>query len=70
MPMRDFLLKYSLCSFSESLEEYYFPVLIHCGKEAKAFVQEYSEELAGRYVVIDYEDLIKSKGEKRYDEDR
>ena len=69
-PMRDSLLLESLCAFSESLEEYYFPVLIPCGKDAEAFAQKYDRELSSHYVIIDHEKILQLKGEDRYDEDR
>ena len=56
-PMRDFLLLESLCSFSDSLEEYYFPVLISCGKESDSFIQNHKEELECHYVIIDSENF-------------
>lgn len=62
-PMREFLLKESLCHFSDLLDEYYFPVLIPCGTDAEKFVQIHSEDLTCHFVIIEYNRILKLKGE-------
>ncbi len=69
-PPRDFLMKESLISFAESLEEHFFPILIPCGVDAENFIDKYADELDCFYVVIPYSDISKKRGERSYDEDR
>ena len=56
-PMSSGLLKMSLISFAESIEEYLFPVIIFCDDESQDFVKIYSETLESAYIVVSCDDL-------------
>jgi hypothetical protein len=57
-PWRDFLIVESLTSYAQSLEGYYFPVLIVCNDFDKALIAKNSEAIESHYLVAKFEDVL------------
>ena len=55
-PMKSHLLLESLISFAESLEEYYFPIII-CDEKAAELVKKNSEIIESFYIIKDLNEL-------------
>lgn len=55
-PMKSGLLTLSLISFAESLEEYYFPIII-CDEKAAELVKKNSEIIGSFYIIKDLNEL-------------
>ncbi len=64
-PMSQDLLEMSLISFAESLEEYFFPVIIFCDGETQDFIKNYSKTVESAYITVSYDDLIKNERRTR-----
>lgn len=62
IPQGEHWLFSALLDFADSIDEYYTPAIIVCGKEDNELFLKYKDELEKRYIVIDFESYM-SKGE-------
>lgn len=56
-PLKADFLQMSLKSFAESIEEYFFPVIILCGEDAEKILDEKSEYLESVFVIVRYDEI-------------
>ena len=56
-PMKADLLEMSLKAFAESIEEYFFPVIILCGEDAEKILDEKTESLESAFVLARYDEI-------------
>ena len=57
-PLRADFLQMSLASFVDSLEEYYFPVIILCGDESDTLVKDRIGSFESSFIVMRYDEII------------
>ena len=58
-PFKADFLQMSLQSFADSLEEYFFPVIILCGEDDERIVNENIESLESAFVVVRYDEITR-----------